>query len=315
MQILKLKDKNGKTPLHSAAWNNSLETAQILIKNNANIEAKDESGFKPLHSAACKNSTKTAQILIENNANIEPKDQYGYTHFIGLLGITVLKQLKYSSTTKQILKQNIKTALPLHRAAWGKSTETAQILIDNNANIEAKDDDGDTPLYNAAWNNSLETAQILIDNNANIEAKNNVGETPLHGTAWSDSTETAQILIDNQANIEAKDDDGKTPLHRAAGFNSLETAQILIDNKANIEAKDQYRYTPLHWAAKENSTEEAKADTHYSSTTTQTLKQKIMSAKHQLLLQKTTNTLNSFLYLNNMMPLKSRQRHVFAITI
>ena len=52
--------------------------------------------------------------------------------------------------------------------------ETAQFLIDNGANINAKDNYGWTSLMRACYNGHIETAQILIDNGADIEAQDKV---------------------------------------------------------------------------------------------------------------------------------------------
>ena len=51
------------------------------------------------------------------------------------------------------------------------SKETAEILISHGANINEKDEDGETALHYAAENNSKETAEILISHGANINEK------------------------------------------------------------------------------------------------------------------------------------------------
>jgi ankyrin repeat protein len=51
--------------------------------------------------------------------------------------------------------------------------------------------DGATALHRAAEVNSLECAQILIEQNADIDATNFRGETALHVAAENDSQEVA----------------------------------------------------------------------------------------------------------------------------
>ena len=41
-------DAEGKAPLHTAAWHNNAETAQLLIDLGAKLEAKDQDGMTPL---------------------------------------------------------------------------------------------------------------------------------------------------------------------------------------------------------------------------------------------------------------------------
>ena len=68
-----------------------------------------------------------------------------------------------------------------------------------------------------------EVAQCLIENGAQIDAKDQYGETPLHIAARCDNEDlTAEVslqfvtlLIEKRAQIDAKDQDECTPLHRA----------------------------------------------------------------------------------------------------
>ena len=57
----------------------------------------------------------------------------------------------------------------LHRAARENRVDFARALIDGGAEVDARDDVGDTPLHRAAWNNSLDVARLLIDRGANTD--------------------------------------------------------------------------------------------------------------------------------------------------
>jgi len=54
-----------------------------------------------------------------------------------------------------------------------------KLLLEKGANIEAKDNDGDTALINAAIKGETEMVKLLLEKGANIEAKDNKGETAL----------------------------------------------------------------------------------------------------------------------------------------
>ena len=71
---LNTRDKNGFTPLHVAAWRNSLEVARMLIEKGADIEAKDNDGGTPLHDAARPSCLNIARLLIERGANTDGID-------------------------------------------------------------------------------------------------------------------------------------------------------------------------------------------------------------------------------------------------
>jgi len=96
----------------------------------------------------------------------------------------------------------------------------------------------------------------LITEGANVNAKDNNGETPLHSTAHDGgSKEVAELLIAKGAHVNAKDNDGYTPLHTAANVNPKEVAEFLITKGAHANAKDNYGNTPMHFAAEIGSKE------------------------------------------------------------
>ncbi|MDR0423834.1 MAG: ankyrin repeat domain-containing protein [Rickettsiales bacterium] len=59
----------GATALHIAARSGSLEVADILIKNNAQINLQDKDGWTPLMRAALKNNVEIVKLLLDNGAN------------------------------------------------------------------------------------------------------------------------------------------------------------------------------------------------------------------------------------------------------
>ena len=131
-------------------------------------------------------------------------------------------------------------------------------LLNQGADIHAKNKDGWTPLHSAAKENASATAEILLNQGADIHAKDKFGWTPLHlAAAKENASATAEILLNQGADIHAKDKFGWTPLHSAASNNAQETATILLDNGANVNAKDNNGWTPLYWAARKNAYETA----------------------------------------------------------
>ena len=57
----------------------------------------------------------------------------------------------------------------------------------------------------AAGNNAPDVARLLIDLGADIESKNNPGDTPLHWAAAKNSLDVARLLIQSGANTEGID--------------------------------------------------------------------------------------------------------------
>ena len=91
-------------------------------------------------------------------------------------------------------------------------------------------------------------AQLLLERNSDIKARNNHSQTPLHLAARNNSTEVAQLLLEHNPDIEAKDKANQTPLHHAARNNSIEVAQLLLERNPDIYARDIDFQTPFEVA-------------------------------------------------------------------
>ena len=143
---------------------------------------------------------------------------------------------------------------PLHRAAnrseYQIRGEIMKLLLEHGANVNARDEDGDTPLHSVGlWNiENLEEkghpsfVEILLNYGADIQARNDNGDTPLHR---AHKPEIAKALLDNGANVNARNDEGLTPLHGKGA----EVTLLLLHYGADIEAQSYYSgLTPLHYA-------------------------------------------------------------------
>ena len=66
--------------------------------------------------------------------------------------------------------------------------------------------------FEACQNGDMEKIKFLIEKGADIEAKNNYGNTPLILTSRYGHIEVVKFLIEKGADIEAKDNYGETSL-------------------------------------------------------------------------------------------------------
>ncbi|PHH75993.1 hypothetical protein CDD80_1894 [Ophiocordyceps camponoti-rufipedis] len=139
-------------------------------------------------------------------------------------------------------------------ASWGYKS-VMKILLDNGADIEARDHDDETPLLFAIQSikHPENATEFLLDRGADIHTRGQNNATPLLCAlgAFCPSVALCELLLDRGADLEARDDDYDTPLLRAAGNCDLpyEIVELLLDRGANVEARDKDGKTPLMLAS------------------------------------------------------------------
>ena len=115
------------------------------------------------------------------------------------------------------------------------------------ADVNAKDKGGLTPLHSATLRNAVEIAEFLLNNGADVNAKNYYdGLTPLHIAVMRNAVEGVEFLLNNGADVNAKNyHNGLTPLHIAVMRNVFRVAELLLNNGADVNAKNSDGWTPL----------------------------------------------------------------------
>lgn len=91
---------------------------------------------------------------------------------------------------------------------------------------------------------------LLLRKDADVNAKNNNGQTALHFCASKSALDIARTLLAQSppASARIKDKRGQLPLHRAAAVGSVPMMRILLDAKSPLNATDIDGMTALHHA-------------------------------------------------------------------
>ncbi len=87
-----------------------------------------------------------------------------------------------------------------------------------------------------------------LENRAEVDIKNEEGETALILAAWYGSPEIVSLLLENGANVNAQDKDGYTAIAKAASLGvgrHYEITEILIQASANVNIKTKEGKSPF----------------------------------------------------------------------
>jgi ankyrin repeat protein len=146
----------------------------------------------------------------------------------------------------------------LIQAVMSDHLRVARYLLDNQAKVDVKVNQGETPLTMAAFHGHKAMVELLLSRGADVNAKGGGGYTALHQAAQHGFQAVAEVLLANHADVNALNDAGATPLFLAAASGQLKIAQMLLAAGANLNAENKEGRTPLSFAAESGSPEAVK---------------------------------------------------------
>ena len=130
---------------------------------------------------------------------------------------------------------------PLCLAAHWNRESTAKILLAGGASPDVADAEGLTPLHHTTLRGNTAIAELLLDANADVSAKTNDGETALHflvdryincarekAGVGAAIRKTIQRLLDRGASIDEADIDGQTPIQQATKYKRKALMELLL---------------------------------------------------------------------------------------
>lgn len=143
-----IADNDGMTPLMQTARANSIDMAELLLKQPLKgLELADHNGDTPLiWAAAGKNHVQMVKLLLAHGANVKHANKLG------------------------------RTALCV--AAFQGEKINAKVLLKHGAEIDVQDSMGNTPLALAAVEKHDAVVRLLLENKADVNIADENEETP-----------------------------------------------------------------------------------------------------------------------------------------
>ena len=164
--LLTLKDQDGNTPLHFAAYRGNIDIINELIKRGCDIEIKNNSGLTVMHMAAQGDRPNVLVYFKEKyNLNYNDKD--------------------YSGST------------PLHWACYMSSENALNYLISWIDDVNVIDNKGQTPLHIAIFSDRINIIKKLLNKGADTSIRDSSGKTVYDITKENSNLENIfRLLID-----------------------------------------------------------------------------------------------------------------------
>ncbi|XP_041714449.1 poly [ADP-ribose] polymerase tankyrase-2 isoform X2 [Coregonus clupeaformis] len=159
---------------------------------------------------------------------------------------------------------------PLHFAAGFGRRDVVDYLLQNGANVHARDEGGLVSLHNACSFGHAEVVNLLLHHGADANSRDNWNYTPLHEAAIKGKSDVCIVLLQHGAEPTIRNTDGRTALDLAEASTKavltgeyrkddlLESARsgnedklmaLLTPLNVNCHASDGRKSSPLHLAA------------------------------------------------------------------
>lgn len=161
---------------------------------------------------------------------------------------------------------------PLHDTAYNGHVDVAELLIDHNAKVDAKDRHNYTPLMFASANGKSEIVKLLLQHKADLYLQNNNGETALHCAADNGHLNVVSVLLgaaeDKAKYINTQSNSLGTALHIIAYKAKInnehkKVIKLLLDNGADLYVRSKQGKDPIDIAIKRGNTEFIKSLIEY----------------------------------------------------
>jgi len=236
------------TPLMFAARENGLESAKLLVKAGANLNAQGADGKDALSLALFDGSYDVAEFLVDSHANVNQKDAQRFTALFWAV------DRRNMETAPNFPWMETRDPLPIIKKLLDAGADTNAVI---NSTPRARMREGSprlvyaTTIMRAAFSGDIELVKLLLAHGANPHIISADRETTLMaacGTGFingyhrqrppAERLEVVKLLVDMGEDVNAADSYGITPLMVAANLGDLHIVKYLVEKGADLNAHD-----------------------------------------------------------------------------
>lgn len=228
---------DGKPILNAAAYRGLYELLPTIIDEGADLVKQDSEGMTALDNALSGNVilSKAISAAVLLKAGSPPPEDENWLYIVEPLRTDNFEiRFDYGSTA-------------LHFASGRGHEGMVRYLLENGANVDARDQPGNTPLHVAVRKGYRRIATLLLDFGTDVNVRDYNGNAPIHESLTAnDEYAITSMLLDRGADPNIKNGSGSTPLHLTVLLMSdVKGASLLIDRGAMVDPRDRTGNTPL----------------------------------------------------------------------
>lgn len=284
-EMISYQDSYGKTALHEAAQAGWDDIVEFLINAGADPSLVDDEEKTPISYAAESGHGKIIEILRSGHDQQALEEAFcdaaeaGKTSVVkelldlgvnpnarkfGSSAITVASRRGHKSVVRLLLDRRVSPSsldrwpsdsIPLHQAIRNGNVDTAALLLDFGADIDARDESGRTALFETLNIPDIRGAALLLKNGIDISCCDLKGDNVLHEAARKGAVEHASRFVDRGIDVNIPNKEGLTSLHLASRYGHLEIAMLLLRKGAAVDYCDSMGWTPLMYAVSGGNTQ------------------------------------------------------------
>lgn len=250
-----LKDDSPLEAIRLSIMLKRADVLALLLQSGFDVNTRGSDGSTPLMIASVAGNLESVRLLITNGAKPNQFAVYGgeWNKNEGTpLNFAVDNKSYDLAKTLLELGANVnffnrRSETPLMNASKRLDIQMVQLLLEQGADITAKDKDKATALGYAvgssinkseAQTERLRLFSILLEEGDNVDTRNVFWqETPLTAVAGQGDTKAFELFLKAGADVNATSRYGKTPLIAAAESGNIEIVKKLLERGAKLEAE------------------------------------------------------------------------------